>query len=326
MRIVRNALGAVFAVLLPIVTQAQAEKLPVTRLEIHPLRSMTLSDSQFLRGEKGEPAMVAGELRLPNAPGKLPVVVLIHGSGGPGANIPMWEDILNGMGIATFALDGFSGRGIVQTSTNQAALGRLNLILDAYVALEVLAKNPRVDPQRIVLMGFSRGGQATLYAAMSRFHRMWNKSGAEFAAYIPFYPDCKTQYRQDDELAAKPIRMFHGAPDDYNPPAACTAFLERLKAHGVDATQTIYPDAAHGFDSQIPPMPVVAKGSQTVRNCSIKEEAEGALIDQQTHQTFTYTNVCVELDPHVGGNAPAREAAIKAVTEFLGPLFARGNP
>ena len=85
--------------------------------------------------------------------------------------------------------------------------------------LGVLAKHPRIDPSRIVLMGFSRGGQAALFAAMKRSRQHWNKSGAEFAAYIPFYPDCMTSYRADTEVAEKPIRIFHGTPDDYNPVA-----------------------------------------------------------------------------------------------------------
>ncbi len=71
-------------------------------------------------------------------------------------------------------------------------LGRLNLILDIYRSLEILAKHPRVDPARIGLMGFSREGQAALYASLKRFDAMWNKSGIDFAAYVPFYPDCMT--------------------------------------------------------------------------------------------------------------------------------------
>lgn len=306
-------------VLLALVSQAAAQSgpPPVVRLEVRPLQSMTLSDTQFLRGEAGQPATVAGELRLPPVAGKVPAVVLIHGSGGPGANIPMWEAVLNGMGVATFALDGFSGRGIVQTNDNQALLGRLNLILDAYAALGMLAKHPRIDPDRIILMGFSRGGQAALYAASKRFNEMWNKSGAQFAAYVPFYPDCMTRYRGDEQTTGRPIRMLHGAPDDYNPPEPCTAYMERANAAGADITQAIYPDAAHGFDTPFPNAPVVVANSQTVRKCRIREDEQGALIDEQTNAAFAYTNSCVERGPHVGGNPAAREQAIAAVKAFV---------
>ena len=68
--------------------------------------------------------------------------------------------------------------------------------MDIYGALAILAKHPRVDPQRIVLMGFSRGGQAALFASEQRFHKLWNKSGVEFAAYIPLYPDLLDDLRR----------------------------------------------------------------------------------------------------------------------------------
>jgi dienelactone hydrolase len=84
-------------------------------------------------------------------------------------------------------------------------LGRLNFILDIYRALEFLAKHPRVDTQRLALMGFSRGGQATLYASVKRFHKLWNKSGVDFAAYLPFYPDCATTYVEDTALSSSPV-------------------------------------------------------------------------------------------------------------------------
>ena len=108
------------------------------------------------------------------------------------------------MGISTFVIDGFSGRGLTAVGPNQALLGRLNFIVDIYRSLEILAKHPRVDPERIVLMGFSRGGQATLYASLDRFHKLWNKSGVQFAAYIPFYPDCSTSYATDTDSRGAP--------------------------------------------------------------------------------------------------------------------------
>jgi dienelactone hydrolase len=157
----------------------------------------------------------------------LPVIVLQLGSGGLGANIEMWERELNAIGVSTFALDGFTGRGLTQVSTDQALLGRLNFILDIYRALDVLAKHPRVDSQRIALMGFSRGGQAALYASLTRFHKMWNRSGIEFAAYIPFYPDCATTYISDTDVVDRPIRIFGGTADDFDPIALCKAYVER---------------------------------------------------------------------------------------------------
>jgi dienelactone hydrolase len=294
------------------------------RLEMYPILSLTLSDRQFLSGDDGgKPVTVVGELRVAQGSGRLPVVVLMHGSGGVGANIAAWSRTFNAMGISTFAIDGFTGRGITTTSTNQAQLGRLNLIMDIYRSLDVLAKHPRVDPERIVLMGFSRGGQAALYASLERFHKRWNKSGLQFAAYIPFYPDCSTTYRGDTDVVARPIRIFHGGPDDYNPVRTCKAFVERLKAMGRDVELTEYPDSPHGFDLGLlgANMLAVAPKAQTVRNCRIAEGDDGLLMNAETQQPFTYQDACVEVDPHVGGNPATAEAARQAVTDFLRALF-----
>jgi predicted peptidase len=146
------------------------------RTELLAIDTLTLSDSQFLAGDSNAKATITtGLFRIASGVGRLPVVVLQHGSGGMGGNIDMWARELNAMGVSTLALDGFTGRGLTSVNTSQGALGRLNFILDIYRALDVLAKHPRVDPQRIVLMGFSRGGQAALYASLKRFHKTWNK-------------------------------------------------------------------------------------------------------------------------------------------------------
>jgi dienelactone hydrolase len=320
----RNAIAALLsaAIALPIAAQSLDTKSIPTRVELHPIASLTISDEGFLKGDdSGKPVTVTGELRVAQGSGKLPVVVLIHGSSGIGPNIDLWTHDLNAMGISTFAIDGFTGRGLTTVGADQSQLGRLNLIIDAYRALGILARHPRVDPQRIVLMGFSRGGQATLFASVKRFNDTWNKSGARFAAYIPFYADCSTTYRGDLELAG-PVRAFHGAPDDYNPVAPCKAYMERLRAAGQDAQLTEYPNAQHSFDNPIGPLtPVASRNSQTVRNCRIREESVGILVNAGTGERFTYKDACVERDPHTGHDPAATEAARKAVAEFLKTTF-----
>jgi dienelactone hydrolase len=311
-------------------TETNAQVMPkevAARVELYAIPTLTLSDRQFLSGDaNGTPVTVAGEFRIAQGAGRLPVVVLMHGSSGVGASIEPWVHQFNAMGISTFVIDGFSGRGLTAVGPNQALLGRLNLILDIYRSLDILAKHPRVDPDRIVLMGFSRGGQATLYASLDRFNKLWNKSGVQFAGYIPFYPDCSTSYLTDTEVAARPIRIFHGTPDDYNPVASCKAYVARLQDAKRDVILTEYPDSQHAFDAGLLGINNVAVSvnAQTARHCHIKEGEGGVLMNDDTNAPFGYKDACIELNPHVGGNTATAEQARKAVTDFLRELFKLG--
>jgi dienelactone hydrolase len=310
--------------------ETNAQSMPrevAARVEIYAIPSLTISDQQFLTGDaNGKPVTVAGEFRIAQGAGRLPVVVLMHGSSGVGSNTEPWVHQFNAMGISTFVIDGFTGRGLTAVGPNQALLGRLNLILDIYRSLDILAKHPRVDPERIVLMGFSRGGQAALYASLERFNKLWNKSGAQFAGYIPFYPDCSTRYATDTEVAARPIRIFHGTPDDYNPVASCKAYVGRLQDAKRDVVLTEYPDSQHAFDAGLLGVSAIAvsANAQTARNCHIKEGEGGVLMNADTNAAFGYKDACIELNPHVGGNPATAEAARKAVSDFLQALFKLG--
>src|SRR5437899_9884059 len=159
--------------------ETSAQSMPkdvAARTEIYAIPSLTISDQQFLTGDtNGKQVTVAGEIRIAQGSGKLPVVVMMHGSSGVSPTTEAWVHQFNAMGISTFVIDGFSGRGLTVVGPNQALLGRLNFIVDIYRSLEILARHPRVDPDRIALMGFSRGGQAALYASLERFHKLWNQ-------------------------------------------------------------------------------------------------------------------------------------------------------
>src|ERR1700688_1483743 len=333
MRMGLRAAGAAWIIctgILLAVIETNAQSMPkevAARVELYAIPSLTISDQQFLTGDSnGKSVTVAGEFRIAQGSGRLPVVVLMHGSSGVGATMEVWVHQFNRMGISTFVIDGFSGRGLTAVGPNQALLGRLNFIVDIYRSLEILAKHPRVDPDRIVLMGFSRGGQAALYASLDRFNKLWNKSGAQFAGYIPFYPDCSTTYATDTEVAARPIRIFHGTPDDYNPVATCKAYVARLQGAKRDVVLTEYPDSQHAFDAGLLGVSsmAVSANAQTARNCHIREGDNGVLINADTQAPFTYKDACIELNPHVGGNPTTAEAARKAVSDFLQALFGLG--
>jgi dienelactone hydrolase len=295
----------------------------VSRVEIHSFKTLTLSDQQFLTGAKdGKEVVIAGELRLPQSGAqRFPAVVLIHGSGGIGRNADDWAQMLNGMGVATFLVDSFTARGLVSVSSNQAVLGRLVQTYDAYRALEVVARHPRIDAKRIAAMGFSRGGQAILYASLRRLQKLHGPADAEFAAYIPFYANCGTHYIDDENLADRPIRLFHGSDDDYVPVAPCRAYVERLRKAGKDVVLTEYAGAYHVFDGANFKTPVKAEQSQSTRACRLQEVSEGRIINADTKAPFTMEDPCVVRGPTIAYNAEAHSASVKAVKDFLRTTF-----
>ena len=130
----------------------------------------------------------------------------------------------------------------------------------------------------------------------------------------------------DTEVAARPIRIFHGTPDDYNPVASCKAFVQRLQQAKRDAVMTEYPDSAHGFDAGLlgASTVTVSANAQTVRHCHIREGEGGVLVNADTQAPFSYKDACIEFNPHVGGNPDTAQAASKAVSDFLQALFKLG--
>jgi dienelactone hydrolase len=296
----------------------------LARTEVHPIQTMTLTDQQFLTGSKdGKPTIVAGVLRIPRAgTGRLPAVILLHGAGGIGGQVHYWQQQLNDIGIATFAIDYFTGRGIENMNADQTKLGVLSPIIDVYRALALLGTHTRIDPNRIAVMGFARGAEVALDSSLTRFQKMYAPEGLSFAAYLSFYAWCNTRYLEDEAVSNKPIRLFHGAADDYTPVAPCRAYVERLRKAGKDVQLTEYPGVWHAFDNPLyKETPVTSPTWQTRRRCSLKEETLGRVVNVETKQPFTWTDPCVEKGPHVAYNSAALNAATVAVKEFLQSTF-----
>jgi len=292
------------------------------RIEAIPIQTLTLSDEQFLKGDAyGRPTTIAGVLRVAQGAGRLPLVVLVPGSGGINAGADVWDRQFESMGISTFVMDSFAGRGIVSTVVDQSQLGRLNMILDLYRSLTVLSAHPRIDPNRIAVMGFSRGGQATLYASLKRFHKMWNPGGVDPAVYIALYPPCITAYVADTDVSDHPIRMFHGISDDYVEIGPCRSYFARLKATANDIQMTEYPDTWHAYDlPSLPPTPTVVQNGQTT-HCMLKEEPVGTIINAATQRPFSYADECVGRNPHVAYSASSTHATEDAVKTLLKTVF-----
>jgi dienelactone hydrolase len=249
------------------------------------------------------------------------VVILIHGAGGILGNVDAWAKEINSLGIAAFILDSFSGRGIVDVGSDQSQLDSLAMMIDAYRALALLAQHPRIDPERIAVMGFSKGAIAAIYSSNERFRRLYDPAKMGFAAHIGLYTPCNVQYRDDDKVTGAPIRLFHGIADDYVPIVPCRAYVERLKAAGANVALTVYPDAFHVYDGTAFSPPVLLRQAQTSRNCTLREGDNGEVLNAKTGAVYTPDDPCIERGAHLGFNQAANLATVKAVREFLVATF-----
>jgi dienelactone hydrolase len=253
-----------------------------TVIEFQSMPTMTIK--KFLNGTVPERTeTIWGTLKFPaNAPDKnVPVVVIMHGSGGISIWEEHWINTFNSIGLATFMVDSNWARKKCKKENKEfkkaiklcADIHRgMNRIVDGYRALEFLSKHPRINPDRIGCLGISLGARGCLYVNVKRFQKMWGTPGLDFAASVPFYPPCNVIWKEDDEITDTPIRIHIGELDTYLPFDSCVNYVDRLKAKGKDVDIKVYLDAHHGFDAK---MIFRTQSGGTTTKMKIKDHNDG---------------------------------------------------
>lgn len=200
-------------------------------------------------------AVVWGDLLMPkNVSGKVPALVLSHGSSGISpAAYDVWARDMNAAGVAIFIIDSFKPRGVDQTATDQSKVTFPAQTADALNALKLLATHPQIDSTRIYNIGMSRGGGVAFDTAWPTWQRPVNTNGAKFAGHIALYPSgCDVRFRTDDrEKATAPIFMALASIDgeDWQSGSNCVKYVEDLAKKGNDIKFKEYKGTYHGFDT-----------------------------------------------------------------------------
>jgi dienelactone hydrolase len=280
--------------------------------------------TELVRRTYAEGTTVGGTLTLPQGGASaMPAMVIAHGSGGilPGRE-DAWAARLNALGVATFVVDSFTPRGLASTARDQSRLSTMANLADALAALGLLATHPRIDPRRIGVMGFSRGGQVALYSALEPLRRGMVKGDLRFAAHVALYPSCSIPYRARD-VSGAPILMLLGGADDYTPAASCRDYAAWFAGKGVPIRLIEYDGAHHDFDIPDPPRHLSAV--QSARGCKAEVEVESGTVRRldtgealrEPTAIAAYFRGCMQRGATMGGDPAALARAERDVATFL---------
>src|SRR5437016_6152618 len=179
------------------------------------------------------PARVSGTLHLTvQADQPFPCMVILTSSAGVQRHREhYYAQALNDAGVAAFVIDSFTGRGVRRTVADQTLVSAAQMEGDGFAALALLRADPRIDRERIGVMGVSKGGVATLNAAIAVRQRWRNGFPHLFDLHVAICPGATAQHR-DAATHGRPIFFMLAGRDDYTPAAPAVGYAERMRGAG----------------------------------------------------------------------------------------------
>jgi len=190
---------------------------------------------------------VAASLNVPRSEEAVPVVIVVHGSGGVDERGHLYAQSLNKVGIATLELDMWAARGL------GGGLSRPNHVRetlpDIYGAIQFLQTQPAVQGDNIGLIGFSWGGVVAMLMSQETHTLADNLNGL-----VANYPVCWAYnvvpgYEFTYVQPGRELLVISGEADLYDGPGDCENLLNSLPSENQAQVSLLsLPRATHGFE------------------------------------------------------------------------------
>ena len=180
-----------------------------------------------------------------SVPGPKPAVVVVHDWSGLREYPKARAQMLARLGLFAFCVDVYGADRRFESDQESAAeagpyfanpeLLRARVRAGYYL----VAKDPRVDPDRIAIIGYCFGGSAALEFA---------RTGAPLAGVVSFHGGLTAHRPPDVAAITGPLLILTGAADPVVPDAAVVAFQDELRTReDLDWQVVVYSGAPHAF-------------------------------------------------------------------------------
>jgi dienelactone hydrolase len=179
-----------------------------------------------------------------NYPRTRPGVLVVHEWWGHNAHARRQARRLAEAGYVAFALDMYgNGRATTHPATAQAfmaeALKQPDVMAARFdAALDLLKKDPHVDPTKIAAIGYCFGGGVVLDRA---------RAGEDLKAVVAFHGALGTEHPAQPGMIKGCVLALVGGADPMTPPNVLAAFKQEMQKAGVNYQVVVYPGAKHSF-------------------------------------------------------------------------------
>ena len=227
------------------------------------------------------------------------------------------------VGIAALVVDSFASRGVKSTVQDQSLVTSWQSTNDAVSGLRWLVADGRFKPDRIAVMGVSKGGQVAMNTALEVQRRWMKMTDVSFAAHIPIVPACSTVNRSVVTTGA-PLFFMLAELDDYTPAKYCVEQVERLRSGGNDKIEMkIYKGAHHAWE-RLGPKAVFEPKGENYSPCLNWVEDDGRTVSRsgttlpRGNEIPWQRKNCMTLGVHCcGGNEKLKREATSDLIAFL---------
>ncbi len=289
------------------------------------------STSPFGLADAGEGAPAArgeGRLFLPSGTtGEVPAVVLLHGAGGVSAARELrYARQLAARGWAALVVDVFGARVEPGTGFTRRLLDvtEAMFLADAYAGLRFLDEHPRVDGDRVALVGFSYGGMASIYALHEQVRRRYARDGGRFVAHAAYYAPCIARFERVATTGA-PFLMLYGTADAIVDRDRCGAVVDDLRRGGSEVALEVYEGAAHRWDAGASDW----RAPRGLADCRFRVAPDGRVRDLRTRLTLdgflartAALALCADEEGYrIRGDAATKARSDAALEGFLARAF-----
>ncbi len=196
------------------------------------------------------------EFYLPEREGPAPAVLFLHGCGGLSpATVPRARSA-QALGYVAVVQDSMTPRGLDWPEVcDGRALQGAERVGDLLVTLQVVREHPAVDPEKIVLVGYSHGAWTALEAlALEETLPTSLSDGpsghlAGVKGLVAWYPYCGWGVGFSEGWAVDiPTLMLLAGKDTITDPEPCEAIATQQADAGKTVRSITYWDVGHGFD------------------------------------------------------------------------------